>query len=54
MLTSQECREKIEHLDRLLVVKESMPPEEVYARYHYASLKKAYQKELLKAIAREV
>lgn len=54
MLTSEECREKIEYLDKMLVVKENIPPEEVHARYFYKSLKQAYEKELLKAIEREV
>lgn len=54
MLKASECREKIEYLDKMLVVKENIPPEEVYLRYHYKSLKQAYEKELLKAIAREV
>lgn len=54
MLTSKECREKIEYFDKMLVVKENVPPEEVHLRYHYKSLKREYERELLKAIAREV
>lgn len=54
MLTSKECREKIEYFDKMLVVKENIPPEEVHLRYHWKSLKQAYETELRKAMSREV
>ena len=39
MLKSQECRDKIEYFDKMLVVKENVPPEEVHLRYHYKNPK---------------
>ena len=54
MLRASECRAKIEYLDKLLVVKEEIPAEEVHMRYHWQSLRNAYERELKKAIAREV
>ena len=54
MLRASDCREAIEYYNKLLVVKEEIPAEEVLLRYHWKSLLRAYEKEYLRAIAREV